>query len=40
MRVYTELFTGSEIADVLNLLAKFVIDEARYARVKELNFRI
>jgi hypothetical protein len=30
----------TEIADVLNLLAKFVIDEARYARVKELNFRI
>ena len=30
----------TEIADVLNLLARFVIDEARYARVKELNFRI
>ena len=30
----------NQIADCLNLLAKFVIDEARYVRVKELNFRI
>ena len=31
----------TEIADVLNLLAKFVIDEARYYRIeRDLQFRI